>query len=342
MDKLRRTISGSATSALAALFMVGAIAFGSTVIRPMTAFHDAEATATQDDGRGSATEPSGDVAVRDQPDGTAPGNALADVSQADACFVQTEQGYCEEFPHGLPSGGEQPKDPPTNPPVEEPKEEPTDPPADPAPSGTLQLSAFIGDYGKITVEWSAYTGDFEKYKLVRSTDAAATWPLGEGDTLVGVIGAGGETRFVDGGAPCGIELHYRVFAVRHDTDGYVVLASSNVDGAMRECVAPPTPTALAMEISQGPGGVTLSWQACTADGFAVYKVVRSATNPDPVYPLNDGTQLIGVIGDAGVTGFTDTAVAPGQTWTYRVLCMGNTGGGWFALALTAAITVTVE
>jgi hypothetical protein len=74
----------------------------------------------------------------------------------------------------------------------------------------------------------------------------------------------------------------------------------------------------------------------------VYKVVRSATNPNPVYPLNDGTELIGVIENAAVTGFTDSNVEPGQTWTYRVLCMGQNGDGWYVIGQTAAVSVTVE
>ena len=40
------------------------------------------------------------------------------------------------------------------------------------------------------------------------------------------------------------------------------------------------------------GGVKLVWEQCSSEQFAVYKVVRSATNPNPLYPLNDGTELI--------------------------------------------------
>jgi hypothetical protein len=132
--------------------------------------------------------------------------------------------------------------------------------------------------------------------------------------------------------------------VRHDGDGYVVLASSNVGAALRTCVEEPpvAPVAMGSELMRTAEGVQLSWGAYGSDGFAVYKVVRSATNPDPVYPLNDGTELIGVIGDAGATTFVDTGVAPGQTWTYRVLAMGEGSGGWVVLGLTAAMTITVE
>ena len=56
MDKLRRILPGSASSALAALLMVGAIAFGSTVIRPMTINHEPEATTAQADDGSAGTD----------------------------------------------------------------------------------------------------------------------------------------------------------------------------------------------------------------------------------------------------------------------------------------------
>jgi hypothetical protein len=88
--------------------------------------------------------------------------------------------------------------------------------------------------------------------------------------------------------------------------------------------------------------VNLNWQQCISEKFVVYKVVRSATNENPTYPPNDGTELIGVIENAEVTGFTDSNVEAGQTWTYRVLCMGQNGDGWYAIGLTPAVSVAVE
>jgi hypothetical protein len=344
MDKLRRTFTGSATSALAALLMVGAITFGATVIRPMSADRTSDATTAQADGSaghdgGDASEPS-DLG---EPSGTEDGNGVApasDTSGHDETACQDEQG------NTIPCDGEEP---PSAPPADEPKDEPTDEPKDkpasePAPSSDLGLEAFVNfDLGKIVVEWSAFTGDFEKYKLVRSSDSNATWPLGDGDQLVGVIGPDGGTRFVDTSAPCNTELHYRVFAVRHSGEGYLVLASSNVDGVLRECSdAPPEPTALGFELARTPDGVKLSWEACGSETFVAYKIVRSATNANPTYPLNDGTELIGVIGDHTTTMFVDTNVEVGQTWTYRVLSMGQNGDGWYVLGLTAALSITVE
>jgi len=336
MDRLRRILPGSASSALAALLMVGAIAFGSTVIRPMTANHESEATTAQADDVPAGT----DGGATEATDGDKPDGTTADVPEKDVHDYWKPPTQPKEEPADEPKDEpvEQPKDEPAAPPKEEPKDEP-------APSTSLTLAAvFNGDKHKIVVEWSAYAGDFEKYKLVRSTDGAVSWPEGEGDTLVGVIGPDGERRFVDWEAPCDTELHYRVFAVRHAEEGYQVLASSNVDGAISgDCPQPPAdPVALAFEVGQTGEGVQLSWQQCQSEDFVVYKVVRSATNENPVYPLNDGTELIGVFENAEVTGFADSNVEPGQTWTYRILCMGQNGDGWYVIGQTAAMAVTLE
>jgi len=335
MDKARRLLSGSATSAFAALFMVGAIAFGSTVIRPMTINHEPEATTAQaDDGSAStdgATEQGGYTHDGDQ--------AGTDGKSG----VEVEQDYPEWKP------ADEPKDEPQAEPKDEPRAEPKDEPKyepkpDPAPSGPMTLQAsFNADKGKIVVKWTAFGGDFEKYKLVRSWDATVTWPEGEGDTLVGAFGPDG-MYFLDYDAPCNDEVHYRVFAVRHGEEGYVVLGSSNVDGALRECSnePPAEPKAMGFDLMQVEGGVKLVWEQCSSEEFAVYKVVRSATNANPLYPLNDGTELIAAIGDSGTTMFFDSNVEPGQTWTYRILSLGSNGDGWFVLGLTDAKTITVE
>lgn len=344
MDKLRDKLSDklgkgatSVTGALAAVLMIGAITFGATVIRPMTADRDSNsdaATASTDDGFAPGLElASGGDDSNDANGGGA----------ADQC--ENEQGNSipcdEEVPPWEPPV-EEPAEEPAEEPKEEPKDEPSDEP-DPAPSGDMALAAFLNDNGKITVEWSAFAGDFEKYKLVRSTDATATWPEGDGDELVAVTGPGDE-RFVDKHAPCNVALHYRAFAVRHGDDGYVVLASSNVGAATRVCVEEPPvePKAMAFELTLTGEGVQLSWEECSSDDFAVYKVVRSATDPDPMYPLHDGDELIGVIGDPGETHFVDSDVEVGQTWTYRVLSMKSGSHGWVVLGLTDALTITVE
>jgi hypothetical protein len=341
-DKARiaRTATGTVTTALAALFMVGAITFGASVLRPMNANHDADASVAQSDGQtdGQAAgngggEPGGTGGV-DKPDGF---DGAQNLGNEDPDWIGVDN---QQEPSAEPT--DKPADP-------EPTEKPADPePTEkPQPSGDLYLEAFVNaDSGKIVVKWSPFGGYFEKYKLMRSHDATVTWPGGEDDELVAVIGPDDMTKFYDTSAPCGVEFHYRVFAVKHGEEGYVVLAESNVDGVYRECDSAPSepaePVAMGFELWQVDGGVKLHWEACTSDAFAVYKVVRSATNANPVYPLNDGTELLAAIGDQGVTYFFDGNVEPGQTWYYRILALGSGGDGWFVLGQTAALTITVE
>ncbi|MEX1072872.1 MAG: hypothetical protein WED86_04155 [Chloroflexota bacterium] len=337
-DKLGRTLTGSIINAVAALLMIGAITFGATVIRPMTADRDATTASATDDGApaGNAGEPKDEP--KDEPKGDANGSEAND--DADK-FKDVDENY----PTWKPSNEEEPKEEPKEETKEEPKDEPKGyPKPDPAPSGPMTLQAnFNADKGKIVVKWTAFGGDFEKYKLVRSSDSHVTWPEGEGDTLVGAVGPDGN-YFIDYDAPCNTEVYYAVFAVRHGEEGYVVLGSSNVDGALRACSnePPAEPKAMGFELMQHDGGVKLAWEQCSSEAFVAYKVVRSATNADPKYPLNDGTELIGVVGDPGATMFFDSSVEPGQTWTYRVLSMGQNGDGWYVLGLTAALSISVE
>lgn len=342
-DRARRTFTGSA-GALAAVLMVGAIAFGATVVRPMTADRHGDATTARADGAG-AREGGNDGTDANDGD-TAPG---AEAAGLDAQSNEANHGTCQdEQGHPIPCDGDTPpSDPPSEPPKDEPKEDPpSQPPSeDPAPSTDMTLAAvFNADMGKIVVEWSAFGGDFDKYKLVRSADSDPTWPLGSGDQLVAVVSAGGERRYADHDVPCNTAFHYRAFAVNHTETGYVVLGSSNVGTATRACdeQPPADPGAMGFQVVQAGGDVQLTWEACSSDAFAAYKVVRSATNPNPMYPLNDGTELLVYFHDQGTTHFTDSHVDAGQTWTYRVLCMGHNGDGYYALAMTSAMTVTVE
>ena len=125
--------------------------------------------------------------------------------------------------------------------------------------------------------------------------------------------------------------------------GYKVLAESNQAAAAVECAdGPVEPKALGFELHQVDAGVKLDWEACTSGDFVAYKVVRSQVNENPTFPLNDGTQLVAVFENHEVTTFTDTDLAAGQTWIYRVYSMAKNGdGGWVVLGLTQAKTITV-
>ena len=340
-----RSAAGSIGIAGAAILMVGVVTFGATNVRPMTA-----------DSRADASEPA-------SPPLAAGNGALADGSTHDGPTDGQKEG-----PASVPDvmDGQEGDEHPWQEPKEEPTEQPTEPPSEkpapvqepkheePAPTkkpeatkppqeaGPLALEAWAKE-GRIKLAWSKYDGDgFEYYKVVRSPDAAASWPLGENDELVAVVSDQFSPWYADN-APCGHEWHYRVFAVRHAEEGYKVLAESNQAAAAVECAdGPVEPKALGFELHQVDAGVKLDWEACTSGDFVAYKVVRSQVNENPTFPLNDGTQLVAVFENHEVTTFTDTDLAAGQTWIYRVYSMAKNGdGGWVVLGLTQAKTITV-
>lgn len=214
------------------------------------------------------------------------------------------------------------------------------------PTGTLTLSVGPSDYpGKLLLSWSAYSGDgFSYYKLVRSHDADVTWPTTGEDEMIAAIGNPAETAIRDR-PECGVTWFYRVFAVRSTDAGYQVLAPSNAVSAATECPPPPPPqpdtVGIGFDAVFADGHVQLAWGACQVEGFNAWKIVRSQTNAEPMYPENDGTVLIAAIGDPNQTTFADTSVESGQTWFYRVLARADQGGGNFIACQTQAAAVTI-
>jgi hypothetical protein len=313
-----RSLGASTGTAMLAVLMVGVVAFGAGTIRPLTAERDSAAAATAD---ANATEkPQAEVATSGGDDlegGYKPGH---------------DEAGNEATPKPKPDGDDKPKDKakdePKDQPKDKPKDESSDEPKDepkPAPS-VLALEAWTKN-GYVKLGWSKYLGEaFAYYKVVRSKDAPVTWPMGEKDTLVAAIGDPYAPWFADKPA-CGHEFHYRVFAVGHGEEGYVVLSASNTVGAYVTCEEPPAePKAIGLDAWVNDDGVVqLAWGSCAKDGFWAYKVVRSAVNEWPTYPLREGDELIAAIGNPAQTGFTDTDVAAGETWTYRVLALGEGG-----------------
>ncbi len=239
----------------------------------------------------------------------------------------------------------------------------------PPTQGTAMNLDAQGYYGKVKLFWSKFVHeDFAYYKVVRSTDATVSWPTGGNDTLIKWSSDKYETSFKDH-PPCGTQFFYRVFAVTSGSDGYQVLAASNVDSGTAECdtsgtpkptptpapptpapptpapptpapptPAPPTTVTLGFMLTGVDGGVHADWQTCSAAGFASYRVVRSQTNSDPMFPLNSGTELVATITNPNNSVLVDASPTTGQTWFYRVLCMASDG---FVLGITPALSITV-
>lgn len=213
----------------------------------------------------------------------------------------------------------------------------------PAAGSVIGLEVALSE-GHPFLDWTECTGlDFDYYKVVRSTDATVTWPMGDGDSLVAAIGADGKTKAWDGKAPGGTTVYYRVFCVRSSEAGYVSVAASAVKGIQTPVAQPaPEPVSLGFEAGVTGAGVVLSWQACAVDNFVYYKVVRSLTTDNPSYfPGTDGTELIGVIENSASTQFVDTNIASGQTIYYRIQCLGHWNGTKVLLGQTAVVAVTI-
>ena len=196
-------------------------------------------------------------------------------------------------------------DNPTDGPTDAPTDAPVDGPVGGAPTeaptaapveGQLTISVDVLP-GRAQVTWSAYTGpDFAYYKVVRSSDGMAAWPLGEGDILVAAIDNKATVLFTDYSGPG--TFTYRVFAVKSSESGYAVLASSDsktvtvgpaTTKAPSQPVANPADLGALRATDNGDGKYTFSWNAYTGGiDFKYYKLDGQPYPNTPGYVENGG------------------------------------------------------
>ena len=346
-DKLGSTrLVAAVPGALTAVLLVGAVALGASTLRPAPPAAEPAAPVEPQAVVPDPT-PKPRISVAFDPDRVDP--------KPTAAPAEPKPTKPETTPMPKPSPGEETKQaeqpvatakplPAPAPPkaTDKPKPAPVPAPAEPV---ALALEGWPKD-GKVKLAWKPYGGEgFEYYKVVRSIDATVSWPAGGDDTVIGVIGDPNAPWWADKPA-CGVTSSYRVFAVRSGEGGYVTLGASNVVTLAVPCAPDPTPhetKSIGLWAEARPGeGISLAWDACAVDGFIAYKVVRSLTNPDPRYPLNDGTELIAAIGDPGQTHLLDAGVTAGQAWTYRVLAVGEGIDGKIVLCQSAAVAATSQ
>ena len=146
---------------------------------------------------------------------------------------------------------------------------------------------------------------------------------------------------VDGAAPSGVPLWYRVFCVRWTGDGFNVLGSSRARSITHPAWQPPKPSEIGLDVQATDGGIALDWDACPSDAFRWYKVVRSHGDNPSYVPPTEGSQLIGIIENRSTTAFTDVHVESGQTWFYRIQAVGYWHDRRVVLCQSAAVEVTV-
>ena len=217
----------------------------------------------------------------------------------------------------------------------------------PATPGTLTLTIATVP-GKATLTWTAYTGDdFAYYKVVRSDDTTATWPLTGDDKLVAAIDKQGTLTYTDG---CGAgTVTYRVFAVKKVGDEYVVVAQSEpktvtVDPVITPAppkIDPPAPPAGnpadlgGLNVTDnGNGTDTFSWNAYTGGtAFSYYKLSGVK------YPNAPGYAETGQYWNYCNACTSITYKVPSGTWNVNVEAIYYPDGARTALARTSTVKV---
>jgi hypothetical protein len=329
---LGRSLPGAVAGAL----LVSAIAFGAIAVHTPDGSGDAAAYAGRQPNAhragGNATGYHNEDDVLVVPPSAEP----SDGSDA------TKEPAAEPTKEATPAPTEKPKATATPKPVSKPA--PTEKPAPtatpkPEPVPTSQplmgLALWNGD-GYVKVHWSACAGDFDYYKVVRSTDSTVKWPLGAYDTLVGAVSPG-TTTMLDKYAPADRTLWYRVFCVRKTSEGYKILNSTAARSIHTPAAPTPTvaPQTMGLVLALGESGVLVDWTKCESDRFDYYKVVRS-TDSTVKWPLGAYDSLVFATGDRYTTSFVDTEADPGKTYYYRVFCLDSTSSGYVTLNSTTA------
>jgi hypothetical protein len=208
---------------------------------------------------------------------------------------------------------------PTDEPTAGPTTAPTAAPTSTATSGRMKLTDKL-DGRKVVLAWTAYQGaDFAYYKVVRSSDKAATWPLGAGDSLVAAFGDQSKLTCTDS-PTAGKTWSYEVFAVKSTAGGYVVLESTNLVTVAVPAVPKPTadnPADLGAlhVVKNSDGTYTFSWAAYdgTVD-FSYYKLDGEPFPAAPGYVENAGHYWACL----GTTETSATVKVEAGTWNVNV------------------------
>jgi len=189
---------------------------------------------------------------------------------------------------------------------------PTSPPAD--PSG---LSATESGTDQINLSWSDNSSDEDGFEVGRSTDGVSF-------SVIANLAANA-TSFSDTGLQASTTYYYRVAAFNSSgTSGY-----SNIASATTESPTPPAaPTGLSATAT-GSDQINLSWSDNSGDEDA-FEVQRSP----------DGTSfsLIATLG-ANVTSYSDTGLAGGTTYYYRVAATNAGGSSGYSNVASATTTL---
>ena len=226
------------------------------------------------------------------------------------------------------------------------------PGTEPAPAPEIRaidLDVALGDGGRVRLEWGACAVDgFAAWKIVRSTDAGASFPLGGRDTLVAAFKAQGKSAFTDAGAPKGKKLWYAVFGLTVDGEARHVACRSRSRAIVMpapgtkptERPAATTSPALGLTLAVKEGVIYIDFSECEAAGAEYYKVVRSSDSTVK-WPAGESDALVAAVGMDGKTSRAWDKDAPsGKKAWYRVFCVRHAEEGYKVLASSAAKGIT--
>src|SRR5204863_7046147 len=124
------------------------------------------------------------------------------------------------------------------------------------------------------------------------------------------------TSFVDITAQVGEHWFYKITAV--DFSANESSFSAAADATRTDTTPPAVPGTLTATAQTD--GIKLSWGAVGDVDLAGYRIYRSSSDTGTFDALNGGQLVTG-----GATMLTDTNVAPGERWYYRVTAVDAAG-----------------
>jgi hypothetical protein len=303
----RSRLTASVPGAVAGVLLVAALAFGATL----------GATGSQDI----------------DPDGATAGETTDGKMAGDAPLG--DRGHDDKGgPDGSPTGDDGTVGDDGAPAGEKPATEPA-PGSEPQ---AIDLRVELGDGGRVRLDWGACDVDgFAAWKVVRSTDAGATWPLGSRDTLIAALEDQGKTAFTDISAPKGKKLWYAVVGLAGGGEALHVACASPTR-AIQTPAPPPapkpaekpastTPPALGLTLAVKEDAIFIDFTECKVEGADYYKVVRSSDSTVK-WPAGGGDTVVAAVEIGGKTAAWDKGAPAGKKAWYRVFCVRHTEDGY--------------
>jgi hypothetical protein len=193
------------------------------------------------------------------------------------------------------------------------------PTATPAPAAPSNLTATAASSSQINLAWTDNSNNEDGFKIERQ-NSDGTW------TQVATVGTN-VTTWSDTGLAAGTTYTYRVRAYNAGggNSAYSNLASATTNSL---ATVPAAPSGLAAASKTKPLRVNLTW-VDNSNNETGFKIERS---------INGGVtwSLLATVG-AGVTSYSDSSVANGNTYSYRVYAYNSAGNS--ADSNTVSITL---